>query len=150
MTKLGPGDVSDIQRRNLPLLAVLLVVTLGFYWFYLGYQWSKEVNGIVGRVKYPPIPFLIINIVTLGLAGLIYECLWAYDIAFAAQAHAVPGQTANLPVWIIGLNSVGMLLSLTVIGVFVGFPLGVCASIMIQSELNKLAAVLPELKPSPV
>jgi hypothetical protein len=146
MTKPPSHEIQDVQQRSLGLVALLLVVTLGIYWFYLGYQWSKEMNGLAGRVKYPPVLLLVINIVTLGLAGLAYECIWAYDIAQAAQSRGVPGHSQGLPLWVIVLNAVGLLLSLTGIGVVLGFPMGVAASLLVQAELNKLAVSVPVMK----
>jgi len=146
MLKPPAHEVSDVRPRNLLPLGFLLVITLGLYWFYLGYQWSKEINGLVGRVKYPPVALLVINIVTLGLAGLVFECIWAYDVAWAAEKRGMAWRAENLPLWIIVLNTVGLLLSLTGVGMIVGIPLGVAATIMIQMELNKLAVAVPALK----
>ena len=137
--KLTPQEAADIQRRDIATLVLLFVVTLGFYWFYLAYQWTKELNGLAGRVKYQPTVFLIANLVSCGLAGLVFECLYAFDIAEHAKAHGIKDRLEQLPTWVISINCVAMVVSIIPFGVIVGLPLGILASVLVQMELNKLA-----------
>jgi hypothetical protein len=137
--KLTDAEATDVQRRDIATLVLLFVVTLGFYWFYLAYQWAKELNGLAGRVKYQPTIFLIVNLVSCGMAGIVFECLYAFDIAEYAKAYGIKDRLEALPSWVIGINCAAMVLSLIPFGVIIGLPLGILASILVQVELNKLA-----------
>ena len=139
VTKLADSDAAEIKRRDIGVFILLCIVTLGFYWFYVGYQWSKELNGLAGRVKYQPLVFLLVNILTCGLAGLVFECLFAFDIAEHTKALGVKNRQEQLGGWVIGLNCTAMVVSLIPFGVIIGLPLGTLASVLVQVELNKLA-----------
>jgi hypothetical protein len=138
-TKLTPAEAADIKHRDIATLILLFVVTLGFYWFYLGYQWAKELNGLSGRVKYQPNVFLIVNLVSCGLAGIVFECLYAFDVAEHAKAHGIKDRLEPLPSWVISINCAAMIASLIPLGVIIGLPLGILASVLVQVEMNKLA-----------
>ena len=138
-SKLSSGEAADVQRRDIGLLVLLCIVTLGIYWFYLGYQWSKELNGLAGRVKYQPVVFLVVNLLTCGLAGLVFECIFAFDIAEHAGRLGIKNRSEQLGVWVIGINIVALILCLIPFGVIAGLPLGTLASALVQVELNKLA-----------
>jgi hypothetical protein len=137
--KLSTADAADVQRRDIGLLVLLCIVTLGLYWPYLGYQWSKELNGLSGRVKYPPVAFLLVNILTCLLAGLVFECIFAFDIAEHTGRLGIKNRNENLGAWVIGINVVALILCLIPFGVVVGLPLGTLATALVQVELNKLA-----------
>lgn len=89
--KLTAGDAAEIKRREIGVFVALNIVTLGIYWFYVVYQWTKEVNGLAGRVKYSPMVVLLVSIFTCGLAGLVFECLFAFDVAEEGQRRGVAG-----------------------------------------------------------
>jgi hypothetical protein len=137
---------SDIKVREPAIVVLLMLVTCGLYAIYLQYQWAKEVNGLEGQVRYPPGITLLLNIVSLGLSGLVFESLWAYDLARLGQQRGVPNRMESLPVWVLALNSVGTVLCLTVVGIVIGLPMGIAASVLVQMELNKLAGAVPVLK----
>ena len=127
-TKLTAGEVSDIKHRDIAVFVLLNFVTMGIYWFYLCYCWAKEINGLEGRVKYQPAIVLLASIVTCGIAGLVFEILYAIDVGQATEARGVPGRMEQLAAWVVGLNVVAMLASATGIGVVIGLPLGILAS----------------------
>jgi len=137
--KLTAGEAADILRRDLATFVLLNIFTLGIYWFYIVYQWSKEVNGIVGRVKYQPVMVLVVSILSCGIAGMVFESLFAFDVAQAAKSRRIPGRMEQMPTWVLVCNVVGGLLCLIPFGVIVGLPLGLLASVLLQVELNKLA-----------
>ncbi len=138
-TKLTAADAADILRRDIAAFVLLNLVTLGIYWFYIVYQWSKEVNGLVGKVKYQPLMVLLVSILTCGLGGFVFECLMAFDVAETTKSRGVPARLAHMPQWVIGCNIAAMLVCLIPFGVIVGLPLGLLASVLVQVELNKLA-----------
>lgn len=138
-SKLTQAEAADVQRRDIGLLVLLCIVTLGLYWFYLGYQWSKELNGLAGREKYQPVIFLLVNILTCGLAGMVFECIFAFDIAEHTGRLGVKNRWEQLGAWVIGINVAALILCLIPFGVIVALPLGTLASALVQVELNKLA-----------
>jgi hypothetical protein len=137
--KLTSGEAADVRYRNIGVVVLLLIVTLGLYSFYLAYQWAKEINGLAGRVKYSPGIVLLLSIVTCGMGGLVFECLFASDIAEATQSRAIAGRMEQLATWVIACNCIAVVVSLIPFGVIVGMPLGILASALVQVELNKLA-----------
>ena len=138
-SKLTQAEAADVQRRDIGLLVLLCIVTLGLYWFYLGYQWSKELNGLARRAKYQPVIFLLVNILTCGLAGMVFECIFAFDIAEQTGRLGVKNRWEQLGAWVIGINVVALILCLIPFGVIVALPLGTLASALVQVELNKVA-----------
>ena len=139
MSEPPPPETRNIPERNLALVVLLLVVTLGFYTFYLLYQWAHEVNAALGHEKHQPLVVLLVSLLTCLIGGIVYECVFAYDIAAAATSKGVSRRMVNLPTWVILCNCVGLIVSFIPFGFVVGFVLGVLASVLVQVELNKLA-----------
>jgi hypothetical protein len=137
--KLTDAEACDVKRRDIAVLVLLMVVTLGFYWFYLAYQWSKEVNGLMGRVKYQPVVVLIANIATCGLAGMIFESLFAFDLVEVTKSRGVKDRLDSLSTWVLVCNCAAFVIALIPFGILVALPLGTLASVLVQVELNKLA-----------
>ncbi len=98
-----------------------------------------HVNGLHGRVKYQPAVVLLVSILTCGLAGLIFEILYAFDVAESTASHGIRGRMTQLGTWVIVCNAAALVTSLIPGGVLVGFPLGILASVFVQVELNRLA-----------
>ena len=69
VAKLTTSEACEIKVRDPAVVVLLMLVTCGLYVIYLQYQWAKEVNGLEGQVRYPPVITLVLNIVTLGLSG---------------------------------------------------------------------------------
>jgi hypothetical protein len=70
---------------------------------------------------------------------MIFECLFAFDIAEHAKSRGIKDRVEQLPTWVIVLNCVAVVACLIPFGVLLGVPLGILASVMVQIELNKLA-----------
>ena len=138
-SKLTASEAADVKHRDIAVFVLLCVVTLGIYWFYLAYHWAKELNGLHGRVKYQPVVVLLVSIVTCGIVGMVFECLYAFDIAQIAQSRGVARRLEHLATWVIACNCVAMAVSFIPYGVVVGCLLGTLASALVQVELNKLA-----------
>ena len=137
-----PPAASDLawpKRRDLAVFTTLMIVTLGFYFFYVVYQWAREINGLNGRLKYRPDIVLVVTILTCNVFGLVFETLFAFDVAEHTRARGIPGRIDQLPIWIVLCNVVAIVLCLMPFGCFAGFPLGVLASVLVQAELNRLA-----------
>jgi uncharacterized integral membrane protein len=141
--KLTDAVAADIKRRDIALFVLLNIVTLGIYWFYVVYQWSKELNGLSGRVKYPPVVVLLLSILTCGLAGLVFECLYAFDVAEVARSRGIAGRLDQLGMWVIVANcAAGIVALIPFVGLPVAVALGTLASALVQMELNRLADAL--------
>lgn len=137
--KLTEADAAYIKRRDIAVFILLSIVTLGIYWFYVSYHWAKEVNGLVGRAKYNPVLVLVINLLTCGLAGLVFEALYAIDIAEQTRLRSTPGRMEQLATWVLVCNSAAFITAIIPFGFLVALPLGTLASVLVQIELNRLA-----------
>jgi hypothetical protein len=134
--RLEPAEHPIIKRRHLALVAVLSIVTLSIYNVYLVYAWACDLNRLAGRARRNPTTVLIVSIITLGLAALIYECLYAREVEeLVRQFGKRPFQRRLLSV-VIAINVSALMLSVIPFGVIVGLPLGVVATVLIQRELN--------------
>lgn len=137
--KLTPAEVADIKHRDIAVFVTLNVVTLGIYWFYVIYHWTKEINGLSGRVRYSPALVLLVSILTCGMAGLVFECLFAYEVVEAGRKSGMAGRNEQLGEWVIACNVLAMLTALIpFVGLLVALPLGILASALVQVELNRL------------
>lgn len=137
--KLTAADAADIKHRDITVFILLCVVTLGIYWFYVSYHWAKEVNGLLGRPKYNPVLVVVVNVVTCGMAGLVFESLFAFDVAEHSRQRNTLGRMDQLGTWVLVCNCVAMITALIPFGVVVALPLGTLASVLVQMELNRLA-----------
>ena len=72
--------------------------------------------------------------------GIVFECLDALDVAEHAKAHSIKDRLEPLPTWVIAINCAAMVPSLIPLGIIIGLPLGILASVLVQVEMNKLAA----------
>ena len=137
--KLTSTDAADVKYRNLTLVAVLSLVTLGIYSLYLIYQWAKEINGLEGRIKHNPVVVLLVSIFTLCLGAVVYECLFASDAAEAGRQRGIGEELASLPTWVIALNVSAVVISIIPLAFIIAIPLGIAATVVVQSGFNKLA-----------
>src|SRR5262249_42375630 len=129
-----------IERRSVPSVVLLILITLGLYCLYLLYQWAKEVNRLLGRYKYNPNLVLLISIATLGLGATVIECMLAFDIEGEAAAREIPERSPSLPVLVLGLNAIALLLGSNAGGVLLlSLAFGLTATGLVQRELNRLA-----------
>lgn len=129
-----------IVYRSLLAVTLLTLVTCGCYWFYLAYCWASEVNRILKSERYDPTLVLVLSVCTLGIAGIVCECLFARDLERACEETGLPNRDPRLSTWVISLNLVAMATSLIPIaGLVIALPLGIWATLLVQHELNKLA-----------
>jgi hypothetical protein len=132
--------LAPVKYRGLGAVLGLSIVTLLLgYPIYLVYQWAREVNGLHRQVRHSPGLILLLSIVTLGLAAVIYECIFAQEISEQLRIRGHKQPVGNLTAWVIGLNVLAALFSLTVVGIVVAIPCGLAATCLVQAEFNKLA-----------
>ena len=82
---------------------------------------------------------LALSIITLGLAAVIYECVFAHEISEQLRLRGHKQPLANLTAWVIGLNVAAGVLSLTGVGIILAVPCGLAATCLVQAEFNKLS-----------
>jgi hypothetical protein len=141
MSKPTASEACEVSHREVGMLILLMVVTLGFYSLYLLYQWAKEINGLEGYVKHQPWLVLLLSIISCGIAAIIYECLFAVDLAKATAERGIATRRENIVTLVIVLNSVAFATSLIpLVGIIFGAALGTAATAYLQVEMNKLAA----------
>jgi hypothetical protein len=132
-----------IRPRNLAFVAIMGVVTLTIYNYYLMYQWAKELNALEGRQRYGPGSLILICIVTLGLAGVIIEIVFARNLENRTRTLRVAGAFPSLAAAVGGLNVAALAIALLTSYGIVALVLGTMASVLVQREFNLLASVWP-------
>jgi hypothetical protein len=146
MSKPAARDFRNIEYRGIPQVVLLCAETLFIgYPFYLWYQWARELNGLRQEARHSPQVVLILSIVTLGLAGMIYEAIYAHELEQLFSQRGRPDSMPQLAMWVISLNAIAFVLSLTGVGVLLAIPCGLAATCLVQAEFNKLAAAAPAL-----
>ena len=134
------AEACDVKHRSLVMVVVLSMLTLGIgYPIYLYYQWSRELNGLTQYVKHAPNVVLALSIVTLGLAGLIYEVIFAHEATEHLRRRGHKGDLPNVAVWVGVLNAIAVVFAFTGIGIVVSIPVGIAATCLVQAQFNKLA-----------
>lgn len=129
-----------VVYRSLLAVTLLTLVTCGCYWFYLAFCWAKDMNGVLKCQRYDPTLVLVLSICTLGMGGIVYECLFARDLERACEEAGLPERDSRLSTWVITLNVAAMATSLVpFVGIVVALPLGIWATLLVQHEFNKLA-----------
>lgn len=140
-TKPASSDSKEVERRDLVMVVLLSVVTLFIgYPIYLCYLWAKELNGLAGQTRHLPTTVVLVSIVTLGIAAIVYECLFAFEIAGHMKRLGRKDALPELGVWVTALNVTAIIASFTFIGIVIAIPAGMAATCLLQAEFNKLAA----------
>jgi hypothetical protein len=144
MSEHSPVYGKVVEFRPISHVVLLSAVTLLIgYPIYLCYRWARELNGLLRERRYSPQVVLLLSIVTLGLAAIAYECLFAQELEQHFREGGRPDALPHLSGWVIGMNVLAVVSSFTVVGVVVAIPCGMVATCLIQAELNKLAVGAP-------
>jgi hypothetical protein len=98
-------------------------------------------NGLAQQVQHSPRLVLVLSIVTLGLGGIIYECIFASELERYFRERGRPDAMPHLVIWVITLNVLAVLFGVTGVGVFIAIQCGMAATCLLQAEFNKLAVV---------
>ena len=131
------ASMPKVERRDLATVAILLTVTLSLYAFYLVYQWAKDLSLLTGK-DHSPGTVLLISILTLGIAPLVYEYVFAAEVAALEQQRFPKRAPSSLPNWILILNCATMLCCLTVVLTPLALVLGITASVLVQLQFNRV------------
>lgn len=131
-----------VEARSVALTALLSLLTLSLYNFYLVHCWARDLNQVLGREKYSPALAVVLSILTLTLALFFYECGFAFELEKQTKAHRIEDRNANLGAVVLVLNLVAFFM----VFVFfpIGFILGLTCTCLVQQEFNRLAAGVNE------
>ncbi len=130
----------SIRRRQLAAVGALSIVTLSLYNIYLVYAWAKDLNQLLGQPRRNPNTVLILSIVTLGIAPLVFECLYAREVEELARHFGCRLHLRRLATTVLVINVTALILSIIPFGALVGLPLGASATVLLQRELNVFAS----------
>jgi hypothetical protein len=138
--KPQPLDAQEPQFRSIPRVIGLSLVTLCIgYLVYLSYQWARELNGLAGKPRHSPALVAFLSIITLGVAGAFYECIFAGELERHFQDHDRKDGLPYLSTWVIALNILGYAFVFTAVLFPLAIPVGLAATCLVQAEFNKLA-----------
>lgn len=127
-----------IQKRSLFAVGALSTLTLGIYNIYLVWRWTKDMNGFLGRDKYPSTAALVLGIVSLSLSGCVFESLMALDLEREGRMRGVKDPAIEIGWLVAGLNAVALAVSFTSLWP-AAFAVGVGASVLMQRAMNAAA-----------
>ncbi len=130
-----------IKKRDLGILVLLFVVTLGLYGFYLIPDLGRSVNFALNKRKYSFAVVLILGILTLGIALSVYEILYAYDLERHGRQSGFAERVGSMGSYVLILNILSWIVAFMSGGVafIVSAFLGTWATWLVQKELNLLA-----------
>lgn len=135
----------EIVERNEWAVFFLSLFTFQFYTLYLYYQWAKDLNYLLGREKYNPALVLVLAIVTCGIAGMVYECCYAFELERIAAKERLAGRNDSLGVSVLFLRLAPIIIAfipsdnelrMTALSLTVSSN----GPRLVQRELNKFAA----------
>lgn len=129
----------QLKSRDVGMFALLMVVTLGFYVLYLVPKLGKSVNYLTKNEKYSFGLCLFLCIITLGIAGLVYEVRYAYDLERNSGYTQGKWSNKNLGGYVLVLNILSILIMFASggLGGVISFALGCWATWLIQDQVNK-------------
>ena len=79
---------------------------------------------------------LLVSALSLGLGVLVFECMFARELESIADDRRGMLLMSGFSTVIIALNVSAVLLIMTGVGIILGLPLGVAATVLIQRQLN--------------
>lgn len=135
-------ESQPVRYRNLWQVGALTLVALGLYQIYLAFQWSKEINGLLGRSKFNSKLMLAISICTLGIGAMVIAAILMKDLDEVAVRHNLrPPSVLSLSglVFILNAGDVALRL-LSESWLHPGWLLGMAAAVIVQREFNRFAA----------
>jgi hypothetical protein len=129
------------KRRELGVLILLAVITLGFYGFYLIPSYADDVNSIIKQHKYSFFMVFLLSLLTCGIALVVFEVLFAYDLQKHGRAGNEITPQENLGIYVLSLNVASTIVSVFSMGLafVLSMFLGIWATCLLQNEINHYA-----------
>ncbi len=136
---MDSSQSTPVRYRNLWVVGLLSGITGGLYNIYLAFRWAAEINALAGTRKVNPSVVLLVSALSLGLGVLVFECVFARDLESIAEGHGEVTLITSFSTVIIALNVSAVLLMLSGVGIVLGLPLGIAATVLIQRQFNALS-----------
>jgi hypothetical protein len=130
------GARGDVAGRQVWLFSI---ATLGFFGFYLVPSWAEQLERITGKPRMSFGTLLGLGIVTLGVALLVVEIVYAFKLTRHGQRAGRADSNWQLGPWVAILNMGALGWSLATVGIgflLGGFVLGILATWLVQAEIN--------------
>ena len=112
------------------MIIVLNLVTCGVYWFYWCYVTTQELRASTGRTDLNPGMDLLLNIVTCSMWGIFVEYRNAQVVHQTFIHRGIHHEDKS-----------SMILIMNILMFFTGGVTAIIAVVLMQEELNKLAAL---------
>ncbi len=130
---------NEIKRRDIGMLVLLMVVTLGIYGFYLIPKLGLSVNQLIKKDEYKFKRVLLIGIFTFGIGLVVFEILYAYSLEEESGYTGNKWSNKNIGGYVLALNLLAFWLSFVSnwIACVIGIALGCWATWLIQNQVNK-------------
>ena len=111
------------------MMAILLVITGGLYYFYWAYKTSKEMDEFTGERGIPPIVHLILLICTATLWGYIFDILTAQKIERMQRLVGLPARNQSVLYIVLDFLGAGPI-----------YGIGIVVPFLQQNDLNEIYA----------
>ena len=69
-----------LQKRSLPFIFIMSIITLGFYDGFLYYVWAAQLNKMNEKENHSPLIYTILFVFTQGFMSLVIQVWLAKDI----------------------------------------------------------------------
>lgn len=131
--------ISDVIvfRTQLKTLG-LIIATFGIYALYLIASYSPQVSRITGRKRMDFGTIIVLEVVTLGIFGMIYQIILGHDLFIHSKERNTVGRDESMVWKMVTLNILSFVLSFGSAGAaFVGSLFwGAWSVWILQRELN--------------
>ena len=130
---------TELKRRDLGMFVLLMVVTIGFYSFYLIPKLGLSTNKLINKKEYKFNQVLLVGIFTIGIGLTVFEILYAYSLGKAPEYTGGKWSNRNIGGYVLVLNILAVVLALVSGGlaIVISFALGCWATWLIQNQVNK-------------
>lgn len=138
---LARAGTEGIKKRDLGMIVLLCVVTLGLYGFYLIPDLGRSVNSALNERKHSFAVALILGILTFGIALSVFEVVYAYDLERHGRETGSGERVNSMGTYVLILNILSWIVAFMSGGVafIVSAFMGLWATWLVQKELNLLA-----------
>lgn len=140
---------APIVYRDPSTVMLLMFVTLGFYGFYLVYQWTRDINRLAGSEKFSPQLVFWSSLASCGMAAIVFECLFAMEVEQATARRQLADRREQLGSTVVVLNVVATVISFLPCLILIALPIGCWATYLMQLELNKLSLSMAAVSAPP-
>ncbi|MCI5145444.1 MAG: hypothetical protein D3923_07905 [Candidatus Electrothrix sp. AR3] len=101
----------DLKRRDFGLFFLLMIITIGFYGFYLIPKLGVSVNHLIKKDAFKFKQVLLVGIFTLGLGLIVFEVMYAYKLENNPEYTHEKWSNHNLGVYVLILNMLALILA---------------------------------------